>query len=140
MIERTTMEGGSVAYVHLPSGYMGQPGSPLERMRAPEADLPHAQSAASRARVLERDLWGVSHYFDRDTMRFFGCRIVDVIVRADVCAAIVLTSQAAGPSRDHGREYRIVHVVYWLAASSVTDDERFSTLRAARKAFKEYAK
>lgn len=63
---------------------------------------------------LANDLWGISHYFDAETRRFFGCRLVGAVVfthRPDgdphtptVC---VVARESVKPPRG-GRAHRVV--------------------------------
>lgn len=88
----------------------------------------------TREVVAEREMAGRTHYFDADTRRFFGSRVLELHAY-DAVVFAVIESVKAGPGANSGRVFRpVVFGVDGFVIHRPGMDDSYASAAGARKA------
>ena len=114
---------------------MKTPDPIADRIRAAGLRPLECRSSYANSANATRTMEGLTHYYDADTLRFFGSRVTDS--RLSPCGVFfgTISTQKRGFEPSSGREYRIA--IHDLTGECVhrTDPDTFATRRQAVKAF-----
>lgn len=90
--------------------------------------------------AVQRQMSELTHYYDDDTLRFFGCRVVKATSFDDGVYMGTICTQKRGFWAEDGRGYVIqFHDFTGNSIGPSGEREYFSTLRAAERAFYAFA-
>jgi len=76
-----------------------------------------------------------SHYFDADTMRFFGSRVLPTVI----AGRMFVTSERSGFDHDSARRYSVREFMPDASIETVGEFGEFSSSAAAQRAARRYA-